>query len=104
MRTRCLVGLTLVAATAGAALVACSDRETTAPRTTMPSMAMNQNAQGGVEKGVTDGWLDGQTVQFFYVKPSRGFLAHRRRTCCFRLIVTSSTSVTEDGGSSRSSE
>jgi hypothetical protein len=68
MRNRYLLGLTLMAATAGAAIAACRDRETTAPRPPGVSMAMNQNAQGGAAKGFTAGWLDGQTVQFFYVK------------------------------------
>src|SRR4029453_791888 len=68
MRQRNLLGLTLIATTTGAAIAACSDRETTAPRPPTASMAMNQNAQGGVTKGFTDGWFDGQTVQFFYVK------------------------------------
>ena len=69
MRRWNLFVLTLAAATAGAAIVACSDRETTTePRAPMASMALNHNAQGGAAKGFTAGWLDGQTVQFFYQK------------------------------------
>ena len=68
MRRWNLFVLTLASATAGAAIVACSDRDTTAPMTPTASMAMNQNAQGGAPKGFTAGWLEGQTVQFFYQK------------------------------------
>jgi len=64
-----LLVLTLAAAATGATIVACTDRETTTePRTPTASMALNHNAQGGADKGFTAGWLDGQTVQFFYQK------------------------------------
>jgi hypothetical protein len=69
MRRWNLFLLTLAAATAGATIIACSDRDTTtAPMTPTVSMALNHNAQGGVAKGFTAGWLEGQTVQFFYQK------------------------------------
>ena len=68
MRRWNLFALTLASATAGAAIVACSDRDTTAPKSTTATMAMNQNAQGGAAMGFTAGWLEGQTVQFFYTK------------------------------------
>lgn len=52
----------------GATLAACSDRDATAPSMPAASLAMNHNAQGGADKGFTDGWFDGRTVQFFYNK------------------------------------
>lgn len=68
MRTRTLAVWTAVTAVAGGTLAACTDRETTAPATLPTTVSMNHNAQGGADKGFTDGWFDGRTVQFFYNK------------------------------------
>jgi hypothetical protein len=69
MRIRGLATWTIATAVAGATLAACSDQTATEPTATTPTMAsMNHNAQAGAEKGFTDGWYDGRTVQFFYNK------------------------------------
>jgi len=50
----------------GLALLAC-DRSAPADLTS-PSIVANQNAQGGADRGFTDGWQNGKTVLFFYNK------------------------------------
>jgi hypothetical protein len=59
-----ILGLTLCAI--GLALVACDSTSPTS--TNSPSVAANQNAQGGAQTGFTDGWENGKTVLFFYNK------------------------------------
>lgn len=53
-------------------VAACSDRSTpTQPdsQRLSPSFQETQNQVDGAEFGFTDGWFQGQTVQFFYHKP-----------------------------------
>ncbi|MFL5577061.1 MAG: hypothetical protein ACJ79S_13945 [Gemmatimonadaceae bacterium] len=62
--------LVLPAALAVAAgVIACADqRGPTEITSSAPSLAGNQNAQGGAAFGFTDGWENGTTVTFFYHK------------------------------------
>ena len=66
MRSRSLCSLLAAAALLGA----CADTPTSADPSTAASAPdfASANAQGDAEFGVTDGWLDGKTVQFFYHK------------------------------------
>ncbi len=66
------IGLRFTGVTLAALIAGCSDAGTPTqlhPGPMAPALQQTQNQVGDAEFGFTAGWLQGQTVQFFYHKP-----------------------------------
>jgi len=66
------IGLRFTGVTLAALIAGCSDAGTPTqlhPGPMAPAFQQTQNQVGDAEFGFTAGWLQGQTVQFFYHKP-----------------------------------